>query len=119
MKAKVLMNVYWHTGIPDGAESISFVLDEFDIDDSSLCMQKAKERLIEYGVKEESIQKEKGYYYSDSFHIVCEIGRFDKTYANPVFMFTKECDVRVNFSYVIAIGKRIFRPEEIDIDVLL
>lgn len=117
MKAKVLMDVDWHTGIPDGEEKISFILDEFDIDDSEICMQKAKERLIEYGVTKESIQQEE--WYSDTFHIVCEIGRFDKTYSNPVFIFTKECDVKVRFSYVIVIGKRVFRPEEIERNVLL
>lgn len=117
MKAKVLMNVDWHTGIPDGEEKISFTLDEFDIDDKELCMQKAKERLIEYGVQEETIKQEE--WYSDAFHIVCEIGRFDKTSSNPIFLFAKECDVKVKFSYVLAIGKRIFKLEEAEVDVLL
>lgn len=114
MTPKVLVTLNWMYNQPDGDNSVSLVVDDFDIHDQEEKIRVGRQALIDYGVNPETIRfNEDSLLYSFAFE--AEIGEFHRPLPKTMKPYTKTEDVEVIFQYVLEHRGRIYTPlKELD-----
>ncbi|WCK57612.1 hypothetical protein PP175_26480 (plasmid) [Aneurinibacillus sp. Ricciae_BoGa-3] len=111
MQVKVLATLEWHEGIPDGKQTVSFVIPEFDIANNKEAWEIGLQLLIEYGVQPETIKDIET--YNGSLQFSALMGRFDQPLAPHATRFTTMADVEITYDYVWEHRGKVYELNEL------
>lgn len=113
MNIKVLLRLYWHTGIPDGKNHVDLIVEDFDITNEEIAVQKITEALQEYGATDISFDYSLRYIPEYEF----KASIMDKSrYRSPLFQPSPE-NVNVKAQWVQEHHGCYFEMKQVEVNI--
>ena len=117
MEPKVMFNISWHEGIPDGNKKVSLVRDDFDMMDEQQTIEEIKQALLEYGAT--SIIHEYSFHHSHEYHFTATIKKKNPRLPEHLAKFNPptEQDIKVEVELVNEHRGRYFKLQEVHLEL--
>jgi len=104
MKPKVLFELSWHDGIPDGQHNIQLIREDYNLYDPSATIEEISKALTEYGSTDIQYQ----YCFGHEYHFTAIIGEYPQ-----LKQYFSNHTITVTVSPIIEHHGRHFKMEEI------
>lgn len=113
MEPKILLNIYWHEGIPDGDNTVILIRDDFDMLDEQQTIEEIKKALTEYGALD--IEHKYSFHQSHEYHFKAKIEKKNPYLPKHLakYHFPTEQEIKVEVELILEHRGRYFKLQEV------